>query len=111
MLDGIHDPGLREVVAFEGPWELRVADSTTAVSVQLLWPELGLSILLPSPLNPRVFDCALWSGHREKFRTWTDVHAGLWPVAHRLPSASELQSWLRWQVRGKAESLAARIAP
>jgi hypothetical protein len=100
---GVHDPGLREVVAIvsEGrtaiPWEVRIAGRHPGVSVQLLWPELGLSILLPGPFNPNWYDCSFFDQTRERFESWRDLERALEPLP--LPSLVELRAIVTWSAR------------
>ncbi|MBO6937221.1 MAG: hypothetical protein JJ863_19780 [Deltaproteobacteria bacterium] len=95
MFRGIHDPGLRDPCALHLPWEVRIAGRRRAPSLQLYWPDLELSLLMPSALNHGFYDCSL-QGHRWRCHTWRQTVASLGPIGGTLPSLARLRAWSRW---------------
>lgn len=102
-MDGIHDLRIREVCAFHGPWEVRIAGDRRGPSLQLYWPELGLSLLTPSPLTRGVYDCWL-EGTRWRAPTWNQTVESLGLIADALPSLARLRAWSRWHAPSRANA-------
>ncbi|MAQ19248.1 MAG: hypothetical protein CMN30_31165 [Sandaracinus sp.] len=94
-MDGIHDPALRTLCLHHGPWEVRVAGSRCAPSLQLVWGDLDFSLLLPSACTDQHYDVRC-GGMRLRCATWSNLVRTLGPIGESLPSLARIRAWTRW---------------